>query len=540
MNILTKGLMQAKILLIICFSISCTQLFSQKFYNATGIREVRLTFPNDNWDKFLDSAKTAHSEARLTGTLMVEGQRFENVGVRYKGNSSYYGTRKRGVKKLPFNIKLPKGQLLEGKYETLKLSNVSKDASFVREALSYEIIGTYMPAPKANFAKVFINEKLQGFYSNVESIDEHFAKNRLNTEGYLVKCDPEWDVKIPTACPVGDKASLMYVGEDSICYAPIYEMDKHGSWREFINFVKILNQEPDKIERVLNVDQTLWMLALNNVMGNLDSYNGLLSHNYYLYRTPDGRFTPIMWDLNLSFGGFMSESTSSALLTVEQMQNYQPLKDLDNPKRPLIAQILKKETYRKIYIAHIRTILNDWFVNGRYAQRARELAQIIDSQVNSDKNKHYSYDEFKKNMTESVGSGESKIVGIEELMVKRIAFLKTHPLILRVPPKIENTPTAFPSNRDASTVSEDKLTIKVKITGATRAFCCVRNDAHQPYRYLPMFDDGLHNDDAAGDGVFGVVMDKKTTFEYYIMAENEDAVSLFPERAGFEFLTYKF
>ena len=524
--------MRVKILVIICLSISCTYLFSQNFYNQTGIRDIRLTFPTDDWDKFLDSAKRARSEARLTGTLLVEGQRFDNVGVRYKGNSSYFGTRKRGVKKLPFNIKLPKGQLIEGKYETLKLSNVSKDASFVREALSYEIIGTYMPAPKANFARVFVNEKQQGFYSNVESIDNHFVKNRMNNDGYLIKCDPEWDINVPTNCPKGDKASLMYVGEDSTCYMPIYEMDKGGSWREFINFVKILNQEPEKIEKVLNVDQTLWMLALNNIMGNLDSYNGLLSHNYYLLRATDGRFTPIMWDLNLSFGGFMSEASSTTPLSIESMQTYQPLKDMDNPKRPLISQILKNATYRKIYLAHIRTILNDWFVNGKYAQRAKELMQLIDNQVNSDKNKHYSYDEFKKNLTESVGSGESKIVGIEELMVKRIEFLKNHPLVLRVPPKIENTPT--PS------VSEEKLTIKVKITGASRAFCCVRNDPSQPYRYLPMSDDGKHNDEAAGDGIFGVVMDKKTSLEYYIMAENEEAVELLPARAGFEFFTFKF
>ena len=524
--------MHIKILIIVCLSTIYTQLFSQNFYNPTGIREIRMTFPTDEWDKFLDSTKRANSDARLTGTVMIEGQKFENAGIRYKGNSSYFGTRKRGVKKLPFNIKLHKSQLLEGKYQTLKLSNVSKDASFIREALSYEIIGTYMPAPKANFARVYVNDKLQGFYSNVESIDDHFVKNRMNTEGYLVKCDPEWTVEVPTKCPKGDKASLMYVGEDSTCYESIYEMDKDGSWREFIDFVKILNQEPEKLERVLNVDQTLWMLALNNIMGNLDSYNGLLSHNYYLCRTPDGRFTPIIWDLNLSFGGFMSESSAVLPLSIEQMQTYQPLKDIDNPKRPLISQILKNETYRKIYLAHFRTILDDWFVTGKYAQRAKELMQIIDSQVNNDRNKHYSYDEFKKNLTQSVGSGDSKIVGIEELMVKKVEFLKNHPLILRVPPKIENTPTP--------TVSEDKLTIKVKISNVARAFCCVRNDANQPFSYLPMYDDGTHNDEAAGDGIFAVVMDKKTILEYYIMAENSEAVSLLPQRASFEFLSYKF
>ena len=519
-------------IVIICLSASYTNISAQIFYNTTGIRDIRLTFPNDDWDKFLDSTKRSGSEARLTGTLLLEGQKFNSVGVRYKGNSSYFGSRKRSIKKLPLNVKLAKGDLIEGKYETLKLSNINRDASFLREALAYEIIRTYMPAPQCNFAKVYVNDKWMGFYNSVESVDEHFIKNHPNTEGshFLVKCDPDFTADNAPACPKGDRASLMYMGEDSTCYAPLYEIDKGGSWREFINFVRTLNQEPDKIERILNVDQTLWMLALNNIMVNLDSYNGLFSHNYYLCRTQDGRFTPIMWDLNLSFGGFASESANVTPLSIEQMQNYQPLKDMDNPKRPLISQILKNATYRKIYMAHIRTILNDWFFNGKYSKRLTELAQSIDNQVNADKNKHYSYDEYKKNRTETVGSGDSKICGIEELMTKRIAFFQAHPLINRTQPTAEK-PTS-------SIASDGKLTIKTKLTNASRAFCCVRNDRQQPYRYLPMFDDGKHNDEAAGDGIFGVVMDAKN-IQYYIMAENEEAVGLMPERAGFEFLEIK-
>ena len=523
------------ITLIACFSSIYTYSFSQMFYNETGIRDVRLTFQNEDWDRFLDSSKRSGSEARLTGKMMLEGQKFDNVGVRYKGNSSYFGTRKKSIRKLPLNIKLANGDKIEGKYTTLKLSNVNRDASFLREAVSYEIIRTYMPAPQCNFANVYVNDKRLGFYNNVESIDEHFIKNHVqlapNTEGvsYLVKCDPDFTADNAAACPKGDKASLMYLGEDSTCYAPIYEMDKHGSWREFINFIRVLNQEPDKIERYLNVDQTLWMLALNNVMVNLDSYNGLLSHNYYLCRTADGRFTPIMWDLNLSLGGFTSDAAlNTPPLSMEAMQTYQPLKDIDNTKRPLISQLLKNAGYKKIYLAHIKTILKDWFTNGKYTQRLNELSQTIDNHVNTDKNKHYTQDEFRKNRKETVGTGDAKIGGIEELMSKRIVFLNAHLLLNRPEPLIEKP--------FISTSTDSKLTIKVKISRTTGVFCCVRNGINQPYRYLPMFDDGKHNDDAAGDGIFGVVIDAKSGLQYYIMAANEEAMSLMPERAGFEYL----
>jgi CotH kinase protein len=525
-------------ILIVCFSMSYADLSAQNFYNTVAIRDVRLVFPNDSWDKFLDSAKVAGSESRLTGTLFLEGQKFDKVGVRYKGNSSFFGTRKRGIKKLPLNIKLAKGDLVEGKYGTLKLSNVNRDASFIREALSYEIIGTYMPAPRCNFARVYVNDKLLGIYNNVESVDENFVKNHptlySNTEGgnFLVKCDPEWTADNGANCPKGDKASLMYLGKDSLCYMPLYEMEMKGSWGEFINLIRILNEEPDKIERVLNIDQVLWMLALNNVLVNLDSYNGLFSHNYYLCKAADGRFTPVMWDLNLSLGGFTSSAAANMPpLSIEQLQTYQPLQDRDNPKRPLISQIFKNKSYEYVYLAHVRTILNDWFVSGKYQQRSKEILQSVDNAIADDKNKHYSTDEYRKNWTQTVGSGDSKVVGVDELMSKRTLFLKNHPLLQRVAPKID-TPTP-PS------VSEGKLTLKVKTTGALGVYCFMRDNVNQSFRALPMLDDGKHNDGEANDGVFGLLIDEKAAFQYYFLAGNAESASLLPERASFELLSYQ-
>ena len=290
---------------------------------------------------------------------------------------------------------------------------------------------------------------------------------------------------------------------------------------------RVLNLEPEKIERVLNVDQVLWMLALNSVMVNLDSYTGIFSHNYYLYRIADGRFTPLMWDLNLSFGAFSMPGIEMAKLDPFFYQN--------DAKRPLISKLLNTPMYRKIYAAHIKTILADWFQNEKYLKRAKEIAQFIDSQVNEDKNKHYTYEDFKKNIASTVsemvdGKEVSKIIGIEELMKTRTDFLTHFPPFQKPTPKIEGQPT--PS------VNGDKTSVKVKAKGAVRVWCLFRNDKNAAYRYLPMLDDGQHNDEAAGDGTWGVVFDKKIG-QYYIIAENEEAVSLLPERGGKEFFEIK-
>ena len=115
--------------------------------------------------------------------------------------------------------------------------------------------------------------------------------------------------------------------------------------------------EPDKIvERMSRRDgfEGDWIEL------NLDSYNGRLCHNYYVYQDQEGIFQTIPWDMNLNFGGFrfVDEKT---LLDVKKMQELSPMSNFKNPKRPLISKLLANSMYRKIYIAHVRTILKENF-----------------------------------------------------------------------------------------------------------------------------------------------------------------------------------
>ena len=172
------------------------------------------------------------------------------------------------------------------------------------------------------------------------------------------------------------------MAKDSTCYTNAYELKTKTGWPELINLTDILNNKTEEIETILNVDQVLWMLAFNNVLVNLDSYTGRLVHNYYLYQDINGIFNPIIWDLNMSFGGFRFDGTGKALSN-EEMQTLSPFihYKTKNPDRPLITLLLKKNLYRKVYLAHIQTILNDHFKNGKYKERAKYVQQY-DSMVN--------------------------------------------------------------------------------------------------------------------------------------------------------------
>ncbi|MEZ4885832.1 MAG: CotH kinase family protein [Chitinophagales bacterium] len=407
------------------FLFASTYLSAQDFYDANKIQEIRLTFSQSNWHEILTSLKEK-GEERLLVKVSINGEVFDSVGVRYKGNSSFNAVEQ----KKPFNIKLDY-KIKDQNYqqnETVKLSNAFRDPSFVREVLAYEIARKYMPAPKANFAKVYVNGKYHGLYTNVESIDSKFLKGYFG-EGKkqpFFKCNTDKSKAVASGCKTLKGATLEYIGDNPKCYEIKFQLKSksENDWKELLKMIYTLNNEPDKIATVLNVDATLKYLAFNSVVINLDSYSGLFSHNYYLYQDATGQFQPLVWDLNMAFGGF-NHSGQKNSLSLYEMQNLDPFLHENNPQRPLIHQLLKKPAYRQKYITFMETILSENFTSGWYAERAKELQRIIEVEVKNDPNKLYSFEAFKNNLatTENL-DGNTKSVGILELMQGRRRFLE--------------------------------------------------------------------------------------------------------------------
>ena len=513
--------------ILLSFSIN---IYSQDFYDINTVNTIDISFSQSNWDHILDSLYEAGNEDRLVGTAIINGEQFDSVGIRYKGNSSYNPDRVKN----PLNIKLDhiiEDQELDG-YGTLKLANVFKDPSFVRETLSYEIAGKYMPASKANHINVYINGDLIGLYTSVQSVDKFFLGNHFYSndfaffKGEIIPGPP------PPGCPVGPPQIWGYLSEDELCYYNYYEMKSDDGWAELIGFLDILNNNTSLVEDVLDVDRHLWMLAYDNLMVNLDAPINF-GHNYYLYKDGTGRFNPIMWDLNENFGAFSMLLGGGGPLNVTQMQQLDPLLNISHPGYPIINKILPDPTYRKIYIAHMKTILEENFTNGSYETRALEIQSIIDPYVQADPNKFYTYNDFLSNIYNSVGGGQQAIVGITQLMDARVNYLNNHLLFQYTAPVITNithTPTTVSANSE--------VWFNAEVSNANIVKLAFRFLQTNKFEKTEMYDDGNHNDGAAGDGVYGVLISVGSTdVQYYIYAENNDAVKFSPERAEYEFYT---
>ena len=76
---------------------------AQSFYEPATLQEIKITFFQNNWDAKLDSLKAIdNGEYLLAKSVEINGQLFDSVGVKYKGNSSYNPNRPKN----PFSINL--------------------------------------------------------------------------------------------------------------------------------------------------------------------------------------------------------------------------------------------------------------------------------------------------------------------------------------------------------------------------------------------------------------------------------------------------
>jgi spore coat protein CotH len=143
-----KNLLSAFLLLI------TTMSFGQDFYDLNTIQTIEITFPQSNWDQLLDNAYATTGDYILAESVSINGEVFDSVGVKYKGNSTYQANQAKN----PFHIELDtyKDHQYEA-YTDIKLSNVAKDPSFLREVLSYQLLRQYMDAPLSNYANVSVN-----------------------------------------------------------------------------------------------------------------------------------------------------------------------------------------------------------------------------------------------------------------------------------------------------------------------------------------------------------------------------------------------
>jgi len=211
-------------------------------------------------------------------------------------------------------------------------------------------------------------------------------------------------------------ANLKYVDDNASSYSvvkdsAIFEKTTDQDFQKVIEMVKNLN-EGTNLEEYLDVEEILKYFAVNTFLVNLDSYSGGMYHNYYLYEK-DGKFSIIPWDLNMSFAGFsmgMGKETSGAEKAINFPIDVPVSGNLEDA--PLIGNLLKVDKYKELYHSYLEKIAEEYFNNGDFENSVTKLDKLISEYVKSDVTAFYTYDEYKKALTELSQFGKDRTFSV--------------------------------------------------------------------------------------------------------------------------------
>lgn len=268
--------------------------YKEQLFNEDELGVVEITVSDSNWNKILDNPT---AEEYVEATVTINGEAYDNVGVRAKGNSSLSSVANSDSERYSLKVDFAQYDTNQTFYglEKINLNNNFSDTTQMKEFVSYELMEQLgIATPAHSYVKVLVNGEYYGLMLAVEEIGEAFAKTNFgSTEGFIFK-------------PEGDGSDLAYQSVDTDDYAGIYDevkMNKKTAEKNS-NIINMMKEISEGDTSSVNIDQVARYFALNTALVSMDSYQGSFKHNYYLYEDGNGQFSVIPWDYNMAFGGF--------------------------------------------------------------------------------------------------------------------------------------------------------------------------------------------------------------------------------------------
>ncbi|MBA3971527.1 MAG: CotH kinase family protein, partial [Bacteroidetes bacterium] len=165
------------------------------FFATPSVHDIYMTFPQTNyWDSLVDYMPL---EQYLKADITIDGTVYTNVGIKFKGNSSFSNP----STKKPFKVDMNEfatGQDIDG-LKKFNLNNGFKDPSFMREKVALDFYNEHgLAAPRCAYARVYLNGTYWGLYMFVEEANKTFLDDDdrfSNKQGNLFKGDPSGDLK---------------------------------------------------------------------------------------------------------------------------------------------------------------------------------------------------------------------------------------------------------------------------------------------------------------------------------------------------------
>lgn len=364
-------------------STSVDNAFWKSVYEENQVLNIEISITADGWKAMQPTRpersfgqapiRQANSFSYVSADIKVDGTTFSNVGLRFKGNSSYQSSSS-GFKR-PFKIdtnRFVKGQKLHGRTK-LNLSNAFLDSSYMKEKLGYELYrAAGLPTPGVGWANVTLHleghdQMNLGVYVLIEQVDASFIERHFGSaskDSLLMKPELDADWKYP-----GDELSDYEQFE-------IKEGEQNEDQiRRFGEFLKSIHSTSSQaffttMASFMDLKQLAGYLAATSILSNIDSYIGM-PHNYYLLMNKqDGKIHLLPWDVNEVFGTFTMGQSPEVLADW----------DIDRPwvaRLRLLEKLFETKEFMNLYHQAMEDLMESTFTEKHLNERIASFEKTI-------------------------------------------------------------------------------------------------------------------------------------------------------------------
>ncbi len=360
---------------------------TEQVYELDHILDIKITMNEKDWEKIqyegrgvasmrsgcIEDYEYTYFKAEVT----VDGEKFEDVGVRKKG---FLGS----LSALKPSLKLNFGKFVDDQtysgMKRLTLNNDKQDPSHTHQVMSYALFRKAgLPASRCNLAKVTVNGKDLGVYSNVESIKKPFLRrNFSDDDGNL------YEGQIADFTPAQIHQFQLKTNEK--------ETDGLAELEKVVEALYVTDTDlKESLETVIDLDSYLTFWAMETIVGHWDGYNGN-KNNFCIYHNPDTElFSFIPWGTDGSFH-----------------EGHSSLKDVPNSvyaMSKLANRLYKCDETRELYHKKLRYLLeNVWDTEELLAQVDKIEELISPPEKYLEKQRTYISERKKKILDEIEGT----------------------------------------------------------------------------------------------------------------------------------------
>jgi len=311
----------------------------------------------------------------VQGAMVVDGERYDGIGLRFKGNSSFRfsGDSPRKPFKVDTN-RFVRGLKFHGRTK-LNFSTAFKDPTYLKEKLGYD---TYraagLPTPDVGWARLYLtveglyDAQYLGLYVLIQQVDDRFVETHFGEDSdssLLMKPDGLRDWR--------------YLGENAEPYDESYNIKEGEKSTELIErfaaFLRILEEGSDTAfaaaaRDYVDLENLASYLAATALMTSLDSFVAA-PHNYYvLVDAADRKMKILPWDVNEAWATFTLGASAEALAGW----------DIRRPwvgERRLLERLFEIESFQTLYLSKVRGLLAAHFTENELFARIRKYREIV-------------------------------------------------------------------------------------------------------------------------------------------------------------------